>query len=41
MRVNAIEQRMIDQELAGIRAPSANIAPAGRRPADANEPPSA
>jgi hypothetical protein len=40
-RMNAIEQRMIDQESAGIRAPSANIAPAGHRPADANEPPSA
>jgi len=29
MRMNAVEQRMIDQESAGIRAPSANIAPSG------------
>jgi hypothetical protein len=29
-RITAIEQQMIDQEVAGERAPSANIAPAGR-----------
>jgi hypothetical protein len=40
-RMNAIEQRMIDQELAGTRAPSANITPTAHRTADANEPPSA
>jgi hypothetical protein len=28
--INAIDQRFIDQEAAGLRAPSANIAPAGR-----------
>ena len=39
-RMNAIEQRMVDQESAGIRAPSANIAPAGHRTTDAGEPPS-
>ena len=40
-RMNAIEQRMIDQESAGIRAPSANIAPAAHRTTDAGEPPAA
>jgi Sulfotransferase family len=30
MRINAVEDRMIDQERAGQRAPSANIAPAVR-----------
>jgi hypothetical protein len=27
-RINAIDQRLIDEEAAGRRAPSANIAPA-------------
>jgi Sulfotransferase family len=29
-RINAVEQSLIDQETAGMRAPSANIAPIGR-----------
>lgn len=32
-RLNAAEQRLIDQERVGARAPSANIAPIGRMPA--------
>jgi hypothetical protein len=37
-RINAIEQRKIDQEAAGERAPSANIAVAGRAPGEGPEP---
>jgi hypothetical protein len=29
-RINAVEQRLIDEEAEGKRAPSANIAPIGR-----------
>jgi hypothetical protein len=32
MRINAVEQRLVDQENAGERAPSANIAPLGPPP---------
>jgi hypothetical protein len=32
IRINAVEQRLIDQETTGERAPSANIAPVGRPP---------
>ena len=32
MRINAVEQRLVDQETAGERAPSANIAPVGTPP---------
>lgn len=41
-RINAIDQRFIEQEAAGLRAPSANIAPvglAGDRTAGGDEPP--
>jgi hypothetical protein len=39
-RMNAIEQRMIDEESAGLRAPSANIPPAAHSPVDESERPS-
>jgi hypothetical protein len=34
LRMNAIEQRLVDQEAVGLRSPSANIPPAGAPPAD-------
>ena len=38
-RLNAVEQSLIDQEAAGIRSPSANIAPIGRPPGKDGERP--
>jgi hypothetical protein len=38
-RINAVEQRSIDEEVEGKRAPSANMAPTGRRRAEDGERP--
>jgi hypothetical protein len=37
-RINAVEQSLIDQERAGLRAPSANIAPLARRSLEGGDP---